>query len=151
MIQYVLMLFFTVGWWHSMCVFKSTILFNLMSNIDWKCIFHLLLAFLWITTWKFFFCLPWYLLFSCNHWKGHLWLRDKKCWFRITFRSLPWVQILPWTLDSFMWGRYPVCLLNVSGSFQMPACAWNNEEGAPDIFLQQCWCDVKPNQKKKKM
>ena len=40
-----------------------------------------------------------------------------------------WIQILPWTLDSFMSGSYPVILRNVGGSTQVPANA--------EVFLHQ--------------
>ena len=75
---------------------------------------------------------------------------------KITCLSGLCVWIPPVTLESFMLGRYLASLWNISGSTQVPACAWiNTRRGSwgllPPIKLEslhynliQCWCNVKP-------
>jgi hypothetical protein len=51
---------------------------------------------------------------------------DRELFNTVTCPSLLWFRIPTGTLDSFMWGSCPASLQNVSGSTQVPVCAWNN-------------------------
>ena len=47
------------------------------------------------------------------------------CWLTIICPSPLLVQILPWTLESYMWGICSASLWNVGGSTRVPPHAWN--------------------------
>ena len=80
----------------------------------------------------------------------------RSVYLEITCSWLLWVQILPGTLDFFMWGSYPANLWNVCGSSHVWNTVWRGIWGfPPPVKLESrhitctvlVWNKTQPNKK----